>query len=328
MNDLATVLFWLITCVVTVLLGGIFAGFETGLYLTHRVRAELLAEGKSTPAIRLHGFFSHMDRTLAMLLIGVNVFHYIAAFSVTTLCVLADVDDVEFVASLITVPLMFIFSESVPKGLFQRGPEKLTYLFARPVYAFSVLFRWTGMTPLVTGVSTGLLRLIGRKGHVTDTLGRETLIGALAEGQAAGTLTGSQEEMARRVMDLAALRVADVTHPLDQAVTVCETMSREEFIPYVAGHVYSRLPMLDADGRITGVVDALSVLTDVQHRSPMALQRTALFVSCDETITDALFHLRRDHQHLAGVVNADGEHIGIVTSKDLVEAVVGDLVEW
>ena len=51
-----------------------------------------------------------------------------------------------------------------------------------------------------------------------------------------------------------------------------------------------------------------------------------MFVSADETITDALFHLRRDHHHLAGVVNSDGQHIGIVTSKDLVEAVVGDLV--
>ncbi len=184
------------------------------------------------------------------------------------------------------------------------------------------------MTPLVTGVSTGLLRLIGRKGHVADTLGRETLIGALAEGQASGTLTGSQEEMARRVMDLASLRVADVTRPLDQTVTVCETMSREEFIPYIADHIYSRMPMVDGDGLITGVVDALSVLTDAQQRSPRTLQEPALFVSSDETITDALFHLRRDHHHLAGVVNSDGQHIGIVTSKDLVEAVVGDLVEW
>ena len=328
MSELATILFWLVACVVAVVLGGIFAGFETGLYLTHRVRAELLAEGNNKPARTLHGFFSHMDQTLAMLLIGVNVFHYIAAFAVTTLCVLAEVDDVEFVASLITVPLMFIFSESVPKGLFQRGPEKLTYLFARPVYGFSVLFRWTGMTPLVTGVSTGLLRLVGRTGQVADTLGRETLIGALAEGQASGTLTGSQEEMARRVMDLAALRVADVTCPLDQTVTVCETMSREEFIPYIADHIYSRMPMVDGEGKITGVVDALSVLTDAQRRSPRTLQEPALFVSADETITDALFHLRRDHHHLAGVVNSDGQHIGIVTSKDLVEAVVGDLVEW
>jgi len=320
---------WLLVCLGNVVLAGLFAGMETGSYLLNRVRLELQAEAGLPRARSVKAFLHNPNHVLATLLIGTNVNHYLATFSVSAMFVLAGHEhNAEWYTLAITTPLLFIFADSLPKNLFQRSPEKLVYSSIWTMRFFDLLFKACGLTYLVRGFSRALLWLLGRSAaQPRNLLGHEALLAVVAEGYAAGALTGAQREMANRVMHISRVRVADVLQPMDRVMSVPTDVSREEFLPRIAERNYSRLPMCNAEGQIVGVVDVNDVLTDRAERPIHVYAVEPLIVSANLSVTQALYAMQHAKRSFA-VVESGGKHIGIITIKDLVEEIVGELAAW
>jgi CBS domain containing-hemolysin-like protein len=53
-----------------------------------------------------------------------------------------------------------------------------------------------------------------------------------------------------------------------------------------------------------------------------------LVLSGDTTVTDAIYHIQQSRSQMAIVSDSAGKHVGIVTIKDLVEEIVGELDAW
>jgi len=207
-------------------------------------------------------------------------------------------------------------------------PEKLVYRAIWPIRGFDLLYKVCGLTYLVRGFAWVLLRLLGRTAAQPQSLlGHEALLAVVAEGHAAGALTGAQREMADRVMHISRVRVADVLQPMERVIQAPADVSREEFLQRIAERNYSRLPLLDAEGRVTGVVDVYDVLTDRTDRPIHVYAVDPLIVSADLTVTEALYAMQHARRSFA-VVEAGEKHVGIITIKDLVEEIVGELDAW
>jgi putative hemolysin len=327
--DILAGVIWLAVCAGNVLLAGWFAGMETGAYLVNRVRLELQAEAGRKRAKQVRAFLHDPNNVLATLLIGTNIHQYIAAFAVSALFVLAGYEDnAEWYTLAVTTPLLFVFKDSLPKNLFQRMPEKLVYRTIWPMRCFGLLYKLCGLTYLVRGFAWVLLRLLGKTAAQPQSLlGHEALLAVVAEGHAAGALTGAQREMADRVMHISHVRVADVLQPMEQVLSAPAGVSREEFLRRITERNHSRLPLLDENHRVTGVVDVYDVLTDRTDRPIRVYAVEPLIVSADQTVTEALYAMQHARRSLA-VVEAGGKHVGIITIKDLVEEIVGELAAW
>jgi len=321
---------WLAFCAANMILSGLFAGAETGIYLLNRVRVELQAEAGSVPAGRLRRFLRSGDNVLSVLLIGTDVHQYFATFAVSAMFVLAGyTDHAEWYTLAVATPLLFVFKDSVPKNVFQRTPELMVYRLSRLLRLADVVFKFTGLSLLVRGFSAGLLRLLGRRAARNSLhLGHEGLAAILAEGHASGALTLSQANMAGRIMAIADVHLGDVLQPMDRVVAVPREISREALLERIAGHDYSRLPMLAEAGQIVGVVDIYDILTDEKQLPPASHMMSPLIIPAEANITEALCILQRNRQALAVVADENQKHVGIVTVKDLVEEIVGELEEW
>ena len=57
-------------------------------------------------------------------------------------------------------------------------------------------------------------------------------------------------------------------------------------------------------------------------------RREPLVLPTGAGVTDALYRMQRLGATMAVVEDADGRHVGIVTIKDLVEEIVGELEAW
>ncbi len=319
---------WLLVCAVNIVLAGAFAGMETGVYMVNKVRVELRAEAGSRPARALRKLMRNGDDILAMLLIGENIHQYLAAFAVSAMFVLGGRGEhAEWYVLGVTTPLLFVFKDSVPKNVFRRMPETLTYRLARPMLLADVLLKVTGLTYLVRVFSGGLLRLLGRKRVTHSLFGHEALASVVAEGHAAGTLTLSQRDMAHRVMNISRVRLTDVLCPMDRVVSAPPDESREDFLRRIHQHDYSRLPLIAPDGRVVGVVDVYDVLNDDDARPIVEWMIDPLVIPADVNVTQALYTMQRAKCSLA-IINEGGKHVGIITIKDLVEEIVGELEAW
>ncbi len=321
-------LFWPIVLIVNIGLVGLYCGLEMGVYLANKVRIELDAEAAQRPARILQKMLRNEDNLLAVLLIGTNIHHYLATFAVSTMVVLAGFEKhAEFYTLLIITPLMFVFGDSVPKIVFQRK-SGLIFRLAWVLRAADIVFKIIGLSYLVQLVSSGLLRLLGRRKQVISHLGHEGLAAVLAEGRASGTLSLSQTNMAERVMKISEVSVADILQPMDKVISAAVDISHEKFLEIIRQHDYSRIALLGPSGAVAGVVNVFDVLIDREARGPAEFMTQPMLIPADMNVREALLKMQRGRQVFAIAINSDGQHVGLVTIKDFVEEIVGDLTEW
>jgi CBS domain containing-hemolysin-like protein len=319
---------WLMVLAACVAMAGLLAGMETGIYVLNRIRLDLRCEAGGAAARKLRSMLDRPNHLLAVLLVGNNIAVYWATFAVSALLVLAGHGgEAELKTLAIAAPLMLVFGESVPKNVFQRLAESLTYRLAWLLAAVDMLLTYLGLVPLVRGFTKLLFGVLGIAEPRRRPPGREGLSAVMAEGHASGALTHIQSVMADRVMNIADVRLKDVMIPMAR-VHAAAGANCSQLLALIAQVNHSRLPVVDAADRVTGILDVLDVLTCRGPTMPADRIRVPLVLSCEQGVTDALYEMQRRNAHMAVVAGAEGKHLGIVTIKDLVEEIVGELEAW
>lgn len=320
---------WLVVLAACLALAGLLAGMETGIYVLNRIRLDLRGEAGGKAARRLRTMLDRPEHLLAVLLVGNNLAVYWATFAISAMWMLAGRHaHVELYALVVAAPLLLILGESVPKNVFQRLAETLTYRMAWLLAGVDTVLTWTGLVPLVSGVSWVLFRAMRVSEGRRRPLGREGLSAIVAEGHASGVLTHSQSIMADRVMNISDVCLSDVMIPMARVHVASSSARREQLVALAAEVNHSRLPVVDAGGKVTGILDVLDILTGREATIPAHRVRMPLVLSAEEGVTGALYQMQRQNAHMAVVQGADGGHLGIVTIKDLVEEIVGELEAW
>jgi len=162
-----------------------------------------------------------------------------------------------------------------------------------------------------------------------DVLPRARMHRLLREGAVRGGLTSFQRDTIERILSLSRVTVERVMVPLARAATVPADISREDFLRIARMAHFSRLPVWRGQvGNMVGVVTVFEVLTDAQERPISAHARPTLALPASETVPAALLKLQQAHQFMAIVNDKRGRCVGILTLKDLVEEIVGDLESW
>ena len=328
-GDTATLLTWLGVLAGGVIMTGLYCGLETGIYVINKFRLDLRAESQDRPARRLKGIVDNYGNLLAVLLIGTNVAAYAATFALSAMFDLGGAgDDTEWYTIAAATPILFIFGESVPKNIFQRLAERIVYRLSWFLRVSSIFFNACGVCPLVRGFSWLLTRLIPGRDKGGFHAHHEGLAAIVAEGRAGGVLTHFQSVMADRIMQIGQVHLSDVMVPLGAAVSVPHQVGRDELVDIIRSHNYSRLPMLDDAGGAVAILDVYRVLQDTSAAAPAQLATEPMVLPAQAGVTDALYRMQRLSATMAVVEDADGKHVGIVTIKDLVEEIVGELEAW
>ena len=141
-----------------------------------------------------------------------------------------------------------------------------------------------------------------------------------------------EEEMISSVLEFSETIVREVMVPRPDMVTVQVHAGLEKLAEIVKEYGFSRFPVLD--GRIDRVVglalakDLLPALVEGEINATVAeIQRTPLYVPETKAVSDLLREMRRHGDHLAVVVDEHGGTAGLVTIEDLLEELVGEIVD-
>ena len=320
---------WPIVCLASIGMMGMFAGLELGSYVMNKFRIELHAEANNPSALRMRKMMKNPDRLLSTLLIGTNINAYLSTFSISAMFVAAGREDqAELFTLAIATPLLFVFSDSVPKNVYRRQAEQLVYRYSIVLEISDKIFRLIGLSQLVQFASKSLLFLLGRKGEIKSHIGHDGMQAVLAEGAAAGALTANQANIAGRIISIADLSVADIMQPMQKVITADLNVSRKDFITLIRQHDYSRIPLLDSDNKVAGIVDIYDILVDEKLHDPACNMIPPITIACSSTITEALYLLQRARRSIAIACDDQNNHVGIFTIKDLVEEIVGEIDEW
>ena len=317
---------WPVVLVVATGLAALFCGMETGFYVVNKVRLDLRAEAGGRDARRLRRLLKKPNNLLSVLLMGTNIASYAVAFALTAMFDLGQMGGAaEWYALVAGTLLLFVLGDTVPKTVFHRLAETLTYRLGWTITAADWTFKVTGLSYFMRAASWLVMLPVRRRQGTVAVESR--LADVFAEGQASGVLTHMQAVMVDRVMHIADVTLADVMVPIRKAICIRRDTAREVLMRVLRKHNYSRVPVLDDSDDVVGILDVYDVLVDEPVAIPAERMTAPLKLPSGMTVTEALFAMRRGRNMMA-VVQKDSKPVGIVTIKDLVEEIVGELEEW
>jgi CBS domain containing-hemolysin-like protein len=321
-----------VVVVALLLVTGWLAALDTVVQRLDVVRAMRLREEELSGAGALLWLTEHRGTVLnALLVAGTAV-----RVSLGAVVVLLGRDllaggpgGVAAVATLVVVAV--VAAEVAPRTLTLRSLESAGRRLAP---SGRVLVR--ALDPLsrvLVGLGRGLVpRREGIPGpYATDREDEDERGGTDAE-TADDELDPAQRAMIRSILELGDTRVREVMVPRPDMVTVAEDVSLSDVVAVVVEHGISRIPVHDPDepDTVVGVVYAKDLLrrvvADGRRRWTDLIRRPA-FVPETKRCDELLRELQEATIHLALVVDEYGDLVGLVTIEDLLEEIVGEIVD-
>ena len=306
---------------------GLFAGVETGAYRLNRIRLRRRSEEGRGDARRLSRLLRNPQDFVCMTLAGTNISVYTVTAITTWLIEPHSGRYAEMIATLALSPVLFIFAEALPKSLFQAYANTLMYRLSRVLrlaHALLLPVSW----PL-RGVTRVVNRLAGAPSAPGWELSLERLFSFFTEGAREGVLSAHQDAMVRNVARLNTTPARQIMVPLDRVATVSVDADREEMRRALASRPHTRVPVYEGEpDRLVGVVNLIGLLSADPPATVAETMRPIPHVSGDAPVDDVFREMQRRRHMMCAIDDADGKTVGVLTMKDLVEEVVGDIHGW
>jgi CBS domain containing-hemolysin-like protein len=320
----------LIAAVVLVLVTAFYSAAETALSRMSLNRARKLVDAEQRGAERVVKLMEEPARTLNILALLRIV---LPVLSIALVAVVLDhyLDDwlVVIVAALGGAAALFVGAEVAPKTLAVQRTEMVALrtarwvqLVARPLSPIASLLIWAGN---VIAPGKGL-----KEGpFVTEEEIREMI--DVAESDE--VIEESERAMIHSIFELGDTVVREIMVPRPDMVTVSVADDLGTVLDTILRAGHSRVPVLGEDReQLVGVVYAKDVLrrlhTNGDESGPWeGLMRLPTFVPELKPVDQLLREMQADKVHLAIVVDEYGATAGLVTIEDILEEIVGEIVD-
>lgn len=324
-----------------ILLNGVFAMSEMALTAARKARLQVMVESAEPGAHAAMDLHENPTKFLSTVQIGITSIGILngivgeAAFAAPLAAWLvedfnvaagtASVGATALVVMIITI-LTIIFGELVPKRLGQMFPETIARLVARPMNILSTAAR--PLVALLTICTNAVLRLMGISGGPTRSVTEEEIAASLEEGVESGVIEAQEHQMVRNVFRLDERQIGSMMIPRAEIVWLDAADAVEAQLATIATSGHTRFPVCRGSlDDVQGVLNAAKLLQPLAGGQPLDIaQHMEPPVFVPETLSgmELLEHFRVSRTDLVFVVDEYGEVQGVITERDLLEAITGE----
>lgn len=340
-----TVLVEVLVIFLMIVLNGFFACSEFAIISVRKSLIAQLVDDGDERAILIEELQKDPHRLLALVQIGVTV---TGATASTVGGIIAvdylrpwlqriDIDIIRHAAEPVAVTGMVVFisylllvlGELAPKTIGLQHADIIALKVARPI---SMLSRaGTVVVSILTVSSKAVMRLLGIRGDREVFVTREEVQHIVAEGHDSGVFSESEHEYIRNVFEFTHTCVREVMVPRTRMVGLDLSATREEVVKIVLENMYSRYPVYrDTIEDVAGVVhgkDLLGRLVAGETFDLTAIMLPPVFVPEGKKVNELLKEMQRTRNQMALVVDEYGGLSGLVTTEDLIEELVGEIMD-
>lgn len=307
-----------------------YSGIEMGIYCLNRVRLQNRIDRGWRTARIIDRLLKNPQSLICTILVGNNIANYMAAAFFTDILVRStSLMSAEFFATIILAPILLIFSEVTPKNLFLQKTDRLFYKLAPTIDFFYKLF-YPIVILLMLISKLPLIFFRNAKTEGKTLLNPKGLAYFFSESASDGTLSPYQNVITRNILRLGRLKVRSVMVPLERASVIPYNADIQEQTSLIRSNPFSRLPVYKGiKNNIVGIINSLEFLSvEETERMTKDFIRAPIYLDQNLPVDDALFKLQQSKQRMGIVVDKYNTALGIVTIKDLVEEIVGELAVW
>jgi CBS domain containing-hemolysin-like protein len=320
---------------ICILLSGFFSGSETAIVGLPRERMPQIAL-RGTRGIRLANLVADIEGTLGTLLVANNFVNILGASVATTLAIdlITSIADRRagdtfgpWASTLVVTAVILVVGEITPKTLAARRPEQFAMFVAPTIW-------WLGkiLEPVATvfiAISRRILRLFGVDTNPTIGATEEDIVALALLSEEEGHIDPAEREILESLFELADRPVKDVMTPRLEVVSLDLGSKVEDAHEAVARFAYSRYPVVAPGGSIDDTAGILYVKDILGGDAGLGTideyLREPVYIPESTPILATLQQLRQARISFGLVLDEHGGVEGIVTVKDLVSELVGDI---
>jgi putative hemolysin len=324
-----------------ILLNALFAMSEMALTASRKARLQVMVEAGDSGAQIALDLHDNPTKFLSVVQVGITSISVLngivgdAAFSEPFARWLYQNFAIQERAAEITATAMvvvvvtfitIIFGELVPKRFGLMYPETVARLVARPMEWLSVTTR--PFIKLLSWCTEATLRLFGIKGSPDRSVTEEEINASLEEGLDAGVIEAQEHQMVRNVFRLDDRQVGSMMIPRAEIIWLDATALPDDVLKIIANEEHSRYPVCRGGlDDVIGVISAQTLLQQVMKGGELSLTnalQSSVFVPETLSGMELLEHFKASTGQLVLVVDEYGEVQGMITVRDVLEAITGE----
>ena len=321
---------YILAIIALLLLAAFLAMAETSLTRINRARALSLEEEGKRGASRLERLVLHPERWLTPVLLLLLACHLIMATLVGVVAEHRFGARGVVIATVFEIVVIFVLGEAIPKTYAVQNADRAALLAATPVWLIA------RFAPL-RFVSRALISLanviIPGKGLKQGPFVSEEELLAMADVALEEEVIEREERaLIHSIIEFGDTIVREVMVPRTDTVSVEARASIGDVMEVAIAAGYSRIPVFEQGiDDIAGVVYAKDILRAVgegRGDEPVrAIMRPAHFTPETKRVAELLREMQAGKFHMAIVVDEYGGTAGLVTLEDLIEELVGEIVD-
>lgn len=336
----------IVLLIVLIFLNAVFASAEIAVISMNDTRLKKLVEDGNRKAIRLAALTEQPARFLATIQVAITMSGFLSSavaadnFSgplvdllvkngfPVPVTILKPV--IIFVITLVLGYFNLVFGELVPKRIAMKRSEQLAMKQAGMLYAVSKIF-----APLVSllTISTNLvLRGLGlNPDSDEEKLSEEEIRMMLSEGNQQGIIDEHENEIIQNVFEFDDTSVEQIcTHRMD-VVGLNDEDSMEIWEEIIIHNRHTFYPVYhETQDQVIGILDTRDYFRlqkknreDIMHRAV----KEAYFIPEEMKADTLLNNMKRRREYFAVLIDEYGGMTGIITIRDLLEELVGELYD-
>ena len=176
-----------------------------------------------------------------------------------------------------------------------------------------------------------LKSLFRRKDKDEENVYEEEIMNILQEGHEQGVIQKEEAEMITKIFEFTDKSAKDIMTIRKKIVGVEKDMPLEEALHYIVEQNYSRFPLYEEDvDNIIGVLHLKDVVKAFLHapETPLSeIAQEAYYVHEAQDISTMFSEMQQKKLHMAIVVDEYGQTAGIVAMEDILEVIVGNILD-
>lgn len=319
---------WSSVIAITVMLifSAYFSATETAFTSLNRIRIKNKADDGDVKAKRVLKLNENYENMLSTILVANNVVN-IGTTAVATVLFISLYGDLgATISTIVTTLLVLTFGEITPKSLAKEHAEGFA-MFSAPGIGFLMIILWP--VNKIFSQWRRLVSLLLKAGNV-NAVNCDELITIVDEAEVQGSISAQHSILIKNAINFSEFDALDVLTPRVDIEAVELDTPKEEIDEKFLETGFSRLPVYEDDlDNILGVLtqkDFHDFVLD-KDKEIADFVKPVIYVAGSMKIHDILRKLQENECRMAIIVDEYGGTLGIVTSEDIVEELVGEIYD-
>lgn len=321
----------LVLLLILIILSSFFSASEMAIFSSNKIRIKKYADDGNENAKIIERMLENPERVLNTILVGNNIVN-IGAAAISTSIAIDYFGDVGIgIATGVVTLVILIFGEITPKGFAAKNADRVALAVAKPMnFLIHVLAPIVWILNALTGF---LIKALG--GKPVKSLPRVTqdeLKMLLELGEEDGVVEKKEKMMIDGIFEFGETTAREVMLPRIDMDCIEVNSTLEDALKALLKDRHSRMPVYERSiDNIVGILNFKDLLHVIKEKKSVTnireIIRPAYFIPESKKLDDLLKEFQKNRMHMAIVVDEYGGTAGLITLEDVLEEIVGDILD-